>query len=200
MKGGASNPTDMLAKLAAGKSQFLQDSREGESSDAPHRPAREPALLGDLDMRIASDGTWLYLGSPINRPALVKLLASVLRREDDGSYWLVTPAERGRLIVEDVPFLAVEVTAEGGGRDQRLIFRTNLDEIVALDRAHPLRCSADPAGSPTRPYVLVRDRLEARVVRSVYYHLVELGERQGDHFGVWSSGRFFPLGSLNPAL
>jgi uncharacterized protein len=102
------------------------------------------------------------------------------------------------------------VTAEDAGPGQRLIFRTNLDEIVALDEAHPLQSrplrnvppqnvNDSPSAAP-RPYIPVRDRLEARVLRSVYYHLVELGEQQGEQFGVWSSGRFFPLGSLNPAL
>ena len=151
-------------------------------------------------MRIAAYGTWFYQGTPINRLPLVKLFASVLRREDDGEYWLVTPVERGRVRVEDAPFTAVEVTAEDAGPGQRLIFRTNLDEIVALDEAHPLESRNQAASEAPRPYILVRDRLEARVLRSVYYHLVELGEQQGEQFGVWSSGRFFPLGSLNPAL
>jgi len=151
-------------------------------------------------MRIAADGTWFYQGTPINRLPLVKLFASVLRREDDGEYWLVTPVERGRVRVEDAPFTAVEVTAEDAGPAQRLIFRTNLDEIVALDEAHPLESRNQATSETPRPYILVRDRLEARVLRSVYYHLVELGEQQGEQFGVWSSGRFFPLGSLNPAL
>lgn len=186
MKGGASNPTDMLKALMSGKSQS-------------HQPAaRRPRLLGDIDMRIAADGTWFYQGTPIDRIPLVKLFASVLRRESDGGYWLVTPAERGRIQVEDVPFTAVEVTAEDRGPGQRLIFRTNLDEIVALDEAHPLEGRGP--GEVQRPYLLVRDRLEARVLRPVYYHLIELGEQQGDQFGVWSSGRFFPLGSVGPAL
>src|SRR5215475_2547805 len=145
MKGGPSNPTDMLKGLGRGKSQSHQG------------PAHAPRLLGDLDMRIAADGTWLYQGTPINRMPLVKLFASVLRRESDGGYWLVTPAERGRIQVEDAPFTAVEVTVEGQGPGQRLIFRTNLDEIVALDEAHPLE-SRGSAEAP-RPYLLVRDRL-----------------------------------------
>jgi hypothetical protein len=179
----------MRAEADGGKSHPRQASGQGP---------RFPALLGDLAMRIAADGTWLYQGSPITRLPLVKLFASVLRREDDGSYWLETPAERGRVAVDDAPFVAVEVTAEGGGRDQRLIFRTNLDEIVALGEAHPLRSVEDPRSGAPRPYILVRDRLEARILRAVYYHLVEYGEQQGDHFGVWSNGRFFPLGSLSP--
>jgi uncharacterized protein len=198
MKGGASNPTDMLKALGGGKSQSHQPGAlQAEAGN--HPPAtRAPRLLGDLDMRIAADGTWFYQGTPINRMPLVKLFASVLRRESDGGYWLVTPAERGRIQVEDAPFTAVEVTAEGRGPSRRLIFRTNLDEIVALDEAHPLE-SRGPAEA-SRPYLLVRDRLEARILRSVYYHLVEQGEQQGDEFGVWSSGRFFPLGSVDPTL
>jgi uncharacterized protein len=202
MKAGASNPTDMLAGLVQGKSQSYQD---------PAAAGRQRRVLGEgFDMRIAADGTWFYQGTPINRLPLVKLFASVLRREEDGEYWLVTPVERGRVRVEDAPFTAVEVIAEDAGAAQRLIFRTNLDEIVALDEAHPLQSrplrnvppqtvNESPSEVP-RPYILVRDRLEARVLRSVYYHLVELGEQQGEQFGVWSSGRFFPLGSLNPAL
>ncbi|HEY2112978.1 MAG TPA: DUF1285 domain-containing protein [Dongiaceae bacterium] len=151
-------------------------------------------------MRIAADGTWFYQGTPINRLPLVKLFASVLRREDDGEYWLMTPVERGRVRVEDATFTAVEVTAEDAGPGQRLIFRTNLDEIVALDEAHPLTSRNESPSQAPRPYILVRDRLEARVLRSVYYHLVELGEQRGEQFGVWSSGRFFPLGSLDSAL
>ena len=184
MKGGTSNPTDMLKGVIGDKSQSYQDA------------TRQPRLLGDLDMRIAADGTWFYQGTPINRMPLVKLFAAVLRREDDDEYWLVTPAERGRVLVEDAPFTAVEVTCSGRGAGQSLIFRTNLDENVALDEAHPLQCRG--TGEAPRPYILVRDRLEARILRSVYYHLVELGEQQGDRFGVWSSGRFFPLGSLSP--
>jgi len=98
---------------------------------------------GDLDMRIARDGTWYYRGSPIARQRLVKLFASVLRREEDGNFWLVTPVERGRVAVEDAPFLAVELNSEGSGRDRRLSFRTNLDEIVAAGPEHPLRVAMD---------------------------------------------------------
>src|SRR5262249_59727289 len=103
---------------------------------------------GDLDMRIARDGTWFYRGTPVGRQRLVKLFASVLRREDDGSYWLVTPVERGRIAVEDAPFLAVEVNSEGAGRNRRLTFLTNLDEIVAAGPAPPLRIAPGANGEP----------------------------------------------------
>jgi uncharacterized protein len=150
-------------------------------------------------MRIARDGAWFYRGTPISRPALVKLFASVLRREPDGCYWLVTPAERGRLEVEDVPFLAVALTVTGDGREQQLIFRTNLDDIVTAGPDHPLRVETAVSGEPA-PYILVRNGLEAKIARAVFYDLVELGreERVEDatQFGVWSGGSFFRLGEL----
>ena len=180
----------------------MQNPPSGNSSANPPRPgrrppARAPVELHELDMRIARDGTWYYRGTPINRPPLVKLFASVLRREPDGSYWLVTPAERGRVTVEDAPFVAVELDVQGAGRDQRLIFRSNLDEIVAAGRDHPLRVETAADGTPS-PYVLVRPGLEALLLRPVFYELVELGvadETAGEtKFGVWSDGEFFELG------
>jgi hypothetical protein len=172
----------------------------GSGNSPAHGPAagrRLPVDCGNLEMRIARDGAWYYRGSPIGRLPLVKLFASVLRREADGSYWLVTPAERGRIEVEDVPFLAVELTASGTGRDRELIFRTNLDDIVTAGADHRLRVETAADGEPA-PYIHVRDGLEARLTRPVFYELVELGgeelvegERQ---FGVWSRGAFFRLG------
>jgi hypothetical protein len=148
-------------------------------------------------MKIARDGTWFYRGSPISRQRLVKLFASVLRREDDGSYWLVTPVERGRVVVEDAPFLAVEVNSKGAGHDRRLTFRTNLDEIVAAGPEHPLRIAAAANGEP-EPYLLVRPGLEARLNRPVFYELVDLADAErGDGrgpFGLWSDGVFFDFG------
>jgi hypothetical protein len=152
-------------------------------------------------MRIARDGTWFYRGSPIGRLPLVKLFASVLRREPDGSYWLVTPVERGRIEVEDVPFLAVGLTTEGDGRDQKLIFRSNLDEFVTAGPDNPLRVETAASGEPA-PYIRVRGGLEARLTRPVFYQLVELGReervRETLQFGVWSCGMFFELGKPGP--
>jgi len=170
----------------------------GNSSPAGRPgPRRPPAELGGLDMRIARDGTWYYRGSPINRIPLVKLFASVLRRESDGSYWLLTPAERGRVVVEDVPFVAVAVEVQGTGRGQQLIFRTNLDEIVTAGPEHPLRVDKAEDGTPA-PYIMVRPGLEGRLSRPVFYELVELGEAETiggeQQFGVWSQGVFFRLG------
>lgn len=150
-------------------------------------------------MRIARDGTWFYRGSPIGRKPLVKLFSTVLRREN-GEYWLVTPVERGRILVDDAPFVAVEVEAEGSGAESRLVFRTNVDERVIADRQHPIRVDHDPESGGPVPYVTVRDGLEARILRSVYYHLVELGEFAEldgvEQLGVWSGGAFFPLGPV----
>jgi hypothetical protein len=177
--------------------------RGNSSATSPSGGRPPPNELGDLDMRIARDGTWFYRGSPINRVSLVKLFASVLRREPDGRYWLVTPAERGRVTVEDVPFIAVAVDAEGEDRDRNLIFRTNLDEIVTAGPDHPLRIETAADGTPA-PYILVRPGLdarpglEARLARAVFYELAELGGEEliaGEtQFGVWSGGMFFRLG------
>ena len=175
----------------------MEKTGSGNSLEIGREPRRHPHDLGDLGMTIARDGVWYYRGSAIGRLPLVKLFASVLRRHHDGSYWLVTPAERGRIDVEDAPFLAVELTLAGDGHSRQLIFRTNLDEIVTAGPDHPLRVETAANGEP-KPYILVRDGLEARLARPVFYELVDLaateeiaGERQ---FGVWSSGSFFRLG------
>ena len=175
----------------------------GNSSEITAAPRRQrpPIDCGDLNLRIAHDGTWFYRGSPIGRSALVKLFASVLRRGVDGRYWLVTPAERGLIEVEDAPFLAVELSVASTGDHQLLIFRTNLDEFVTAGPDNPLRLETAASGEPA-PYILVRPGLEARIARPVFYELVELGceEQVGDttQFGVWSKGKFFPLGEPGP--
>ena len=177
------------------------DSRNSSPVLPPPRSKRPVIDHGDLEMRIARDGVWYYRGSPIARPALVNLFASVLRREPDGSFWLITPAERGRIEVEDAPFLAVALTVEGAGRDQQLIFRTNLDEFVTAGPERPLRVETAENGEPA-PYILVRERLEAKIVRPVFYELAELGTEEkiegAVQFGVWSKGAFFRLGEPGP--
>jgi len=155
---------------------------------------------GDFQMRIARDGTWYYRGTPIGRKPLVKLFSTVLRRDEAGDYWLVTPVERGRITVDDAPFTAVEMRATGAGSDQVLSFRTNVDEWVEADSAHPIRVAEAPDSGEPSPYILVRDRLEALIVRSVFYDLVELAESRvtdGEEvLGVWSKASFFPLGKV----
>jgi hypothetical protein len=169
---------------------------------APLPPDLGPdGLCGDIPMRIDRDGVWHYRGSPIGRKEMVCLFASVLRRGEDGAYWLITPVESGRIQVEDAPFMAVEMFRRGLMEDQCLSFRTNVDEIVTVDEDHPIRVEIDPETGEPSPYVTVRPGLDARLTRSVYYDLVALGmERdasEGTRYGVWSSGIFFPLGELD---
>ena len=157
-----------------------------------------PFICGDIDIRIAADGTWFHEGGPIGRLPLVKLFAGVLERDEAGDYWLVTPVERARIQVEDAPFLAVEMTATGRGEDQVLRFRTNLDEDVTVGPDHPISFRARPSGDGDAvPYVTVRDGLEARIVRPVYYelaeHCVEAEVAGRQVMGVWSGGVFFPF-------
>ena len=150
----------------------------------------------DLDIRIDREGTWYHNGSPIRRNQLLRLFATVLQRDENGEYWLVTPAERGRIAVEDAPFLAVELDAESAPGTLR--FRTNLDYWVAADADRGLRVVEDAETGEPRPYLHVRDGLEARIVRPVFYELVERArERTVDGvpmMGVESAGTFFPLG------
>jgi hypothetical protein len=152
---------------------------------------------GEFDIRIAADGTWFYHGSPIGRRPLVRLFSSVLYRDEAGDYWLVTPVEQGQIRVDDAPFTAVEVVAEGAGRDRVLRFRTNLDDWVAADAEHPIRVAHNASTGEPRPYILVRGRLEARLVRPVFYELVDLAEERTvagvRRYGVCSKGVFFPL-------
>ncbi|MBF0561215.1 MAG: DUF1285 domain-containing protein [Alphaproteobacteria bacterium] len=158
---------------------------------------------GDLEIRIDRDGVWQYRGSPMDRQEMVCLFASLLTRHADGTYWLETPTEAGRIQVDDVPFLIVDLFVAGRDVDQVVSFRTNVDEIVTLDAEHPLRIKADSLDRrDMAPYVMVRGGLEARLTRSVYHELVTCGvtEKIGHEvvYGIWSSGAFFPIGSLDP--
>ena len=152
------------------------------------------------DIRIDKDGIWYHNGGRINRQPLVKLFSTVLKRDEAGDYWLVTPAEQGRILVEDVPFVAVEVQKTDAENRQVLSFRTNIDEVIEAGPKNPIRVETDSETGEPRPYIRVRDRLEARILRSVYYHLMDLAiERQADdgstEVGVESKGTFFMLGS-----
>ena len=155
-----------------------------------------PFLSGDIDIRIGRDGTWFYHGSPIGRKPLVKLFASVLRRDEAGDYWLQTPVEKARIQVDDAPFVAIEMTVTGTGCDQCLSFRSNLDETVQAGADHPLRFTFDDATGEPSPYVLIRPGLDALIARAVFYDLVDLAEEDANThmLGVWSGGCFFPLG------
>jgi uncharacterized protein len=159
-----------------------------------------PAYCGPIDMRIASDGTWYYLGTPIGRPAMVKLFASILRREPDGSHVLVTPVEKVGITVDDAPFVAVELISEGAGNTRQMAFRLNTDDMVMVDTEHPLFVRIDAVTQAPRPYVMVRGGMKALINRAVFYELVALAEHEcgeGDAFGLWSKDHFFKLdGSL----
>lgn len=169
--------------------------REAETGPPPVH-LWNPPFCGDLDMRIAADGTWYYLKTPIGRPALVKLFASVLKREGD-KYFLVTPVEKCGITVDDAPFLAVELQREQGARGQVLNFRTNVDDWIRCDAAHPLRFEPEPHSGGLKPYLHVRRDLWAKVTRALFYDLVQLGEERDIDgrrmFGVVSDGAFFAM-------
>jgi uncharacterized protein len=163
----------------------------------------DPAYCGEIDMRIAADGTWFYQGTPIGRPALVKLFASILKREGE-KYFLVTPVEKCGILVEDAPFMAVELQVQdGGAAGRQLCFRTNVDDWVVCGAGHPLRFELEPMTGGLRPYLHVRRDLWAKVTRAVFYDLVDLGETREiagiRMFGVASASQFYamaPAGSL----
>lgn len=197
-------PSAELERIAA-----AARGKGGASASDQDRVKRTPPAVGescgDFDLRIARDGTWYYKGTPITRMPLVKLFASVLRRESDGSYWLVTPVERGTIVVDDAPFVAVDVDrlpadAPAASPDAELIFRTNLDETVVAGPDHPIRVEIDAETGEPSPYILVRGGMEALINRATFYRLVDFavenGRTDGGNgvLGVWSRGRFFALG------
>ena len=164
----------------------------------------------DIGLRIAADGRWYYQGAVIERRRMVKLFGSVLRVERDGRHCLVTPHLKYPVSVDDAPFQAVELKRRGAGREQNLIFRTNVDDVVLADRKHPIRVTTDPVSGQPSPCVEVRDGLQAKISRAVYYELAQLlepagredgdiesgGEVSGRILGVYSAGEFFPFGRL----
>jgi uncharacterized protein len=156
-----------------------------------------PPYCGDIGLAIRADGLWTYQGSPIGRKPMVALFARVLRRDEDGRHYLVTPVEKVDVAVADAPFLAVEMQVDGAGKDQQLTFRTNVDDIVACGPQHPLRFAIESTSGGLKPYVRVRGRLEALLTRALYYDLVGLAVARSDgspeQLGVWSGGAFFSL-------
>jgi hypothetical protein len=169
--------------------------RAGEKGPPPVH-LWNPPFCGDLDMRIAADGTWFYMKTPIGRPALVKLFSSVLKREAD-KYFLVTPVEKVGITVDDAPFTAVEMRLEGEGAARVLSFRTNVDEWVACGPGHTLRFDAEPETGGLKPYLHVRRDLWALVTRALFYDLAELGEDRDvdgrQMFGVASGAEFYVM-------
>jgi uncharacterized protein len=183
------------ARAPEGALRGLSEAAPGRLRGEGPAPSWNPPDCGDIDMRIAADGTWFYCGSPIGRAPLVQLFASVMRREGD-RYVLVTPVEKVGIKVDDAPFLAVEMRVEGGADEPQLTFRTNVEDLVTVDAERPLRFERG-ASEGLKPYVRVRGGLWALVKRALFYDLVDLGriERVAteDWFGVWSRGSFFPM-------
>ena len=184
-------------QLSQELSQALFDQLRGFKT--PPVAQWHPCKTLDIGLRITTDGRWHCHGSAIERRAMVKLYGSVLRVEGDGRHFLVTPQLKYPVAVDDAPFQAVELNRQGAGGAQRLFFRTNVDDVVLADRAHPIRVTTDPASGSPAPYLEVRDGLQAKISRSVYYQLVPLLEPDGGaedqaEVGVRSAGVFFSFG------
>lgn len=181
------DPTELAAQLRSDRS-------------LPPVDHWNPPFSGDIDIRITRDGAWYHEGEPIQRETLVRLFASILRRDEDGHHYLVTPVEKWRIRVDDAPFRAVRLDASGAGHDRCLIFTTNVGDTVTAGPDHPLTVEyRNPDGEPA-PYLHVRGRLRALLTRAVFLELAELGEERptsaGREYGVWSQGQFFSLGWL----
>ena len=185
-----------MAKAGQGGLEAIAAGLPRENRGLPPVERWDPPFCGDIDMRIAADGTWFYQKTPIGRPALVKLFASVLKREGE-KYFLVTPVEKVGIAVEDVPFLAVEMKATAGEAGRVLQFRTNVDDWVAVGPGHALRFEQQPVTGGLKPYVHVRRELWAKITRALFYDLVALGEERDvggmAMFGVVSGDEFFTM-------
>jgi hypothetical protein len=152
-----------------------------------------PDHCGDIGLEIKSDVSWHYMNSPIGRKKIVNLFARILRKEKDGSYVLVTPVEKIIIKVHDVPFIATSVEVSGNEKDTMLKFTTNTGDTVIASKDYPIRIVINSKTKEPAPYILVRSNLEAKISRSVFYELVNLGCEEKDDFGVWSGGNFFPF-------
>ncbi|MBO9445885.1 DUF1285 domain-containing protein [Ruegeria sp. R14_0] len=175
------SPDGIAASVKAAKTQGL-----------PPVHLWNPPFCGDLDIRIAKNGSWSYLGSPITRFELVKLFSSILKKEGE-KYFLVTPVEKVGIIVEDAPFVAVDFDAVGEEEAQSLTFTTHVGDTATAGPDHPIRIVIDSTTEEPSPYVLVRANLEARIDRKSFYRLVDIATHKDGWFGVWSGGQFFPL-------
>ncbi len=191
----------MDKSLTSSPGDELKDSLEGRLLGDKSGEPNGQLFCGDIDMRIARDGTWYYHGSPIERKQLVKLFGSILKRDDQGDFWLETPVEKCRIQVEDAPFQAVEMSVEGEKLNQRLSFRTNVDDIVIAGPENRIRVVIDSETGEPSPYLKVREGIEALITRAVFYDLVELAvEIPGEGrtvLGVWSNGTCFTLGQAD---
>ena len=171
---------------------IAQSVRAAKSGKLPPVHLWDPPFCGDLDMRIARDGTWFYEGTPIGRFELARLFSTILKLEDS-KYFLVTPVEKVGITVEDAPFVAVDFEADGTGDGQVLTFVTNMKDTTVAGLDNPIRVERDPETGEPSPYVHVRAGLEALIDRKSFYRLVDIGAHHDGYFGLWSSGSFFPI-------
>ena len=171
------------------RKSFSQQALENLFNDL----ARKGVNAQALDIRIDREGVWYHEGTRMHRVEIVKMLASILTRLEDGSYWLVNPAERGQIEVEDAPFIAHTANITGKGKSSQVHFITNLDEEIPLDEAHPLRLKNVEEYGGLRPYIHLRGRLEARISRQAFYDLVDHAVEEKGMMGIWSYGAFFTL-------
>lgn len=183
-------PADLLLQLAA-----RIDANPGEQGLPPIH-AWHPEQVLDIGLQIDRQGRWFHQGAPFERTSLVRLFSTLLRRESDGDYYLVTPVEKVRVAVADVPFLIVSADANGQGPSQTLQLTTNVSDVLPLDADHPLRVDFTTTHEP-RPYVRVRDQLEARILPQVFYQLVDLAELSDQALVLRSHGQDFLLGELD---
>ncbi|MBC6441551.1 MAG: DUF1285 domain-containing protein [Rhodobacteraceae bacterium] len=190
------NPTGIGKGGKVSANSLAQAAKDAAGKGCPPVHLWNPPFCGDLDMRIARDGTWFYLGTPIGRQELVKLFSSIIRKDGD-DYFLVTPVEKAGIAVDDAPFVAIDFEATGAGRDQSLTFLTHVDDAVAAGPKNPIRVARDPETGEPSPYILIRANLEALIDRKSFYRLVDHGsheDHQGERwFGIWSGGQFFPV-------
>lgn len=184
-------PDTTPPRLLRGLAEIQAEAAKGRS--IPPVDKWNPPHCGPIPMRIARDGTWHYMGTPIGRPAMVRLFSTILRREPNGEHVLVTPVERVGIEVDDAPFVAVSLAVSGTGEDQVLTFLTSVGDTVVAGPDNPVRVAEDPATGEPSPYVLVRGRLEALIARAVFYDLAELAVTRNGRDGVWSGGAFFAL-------
>ncbi len=181
--------TSSLEQLLAA---LKQQAASGDKS-LPPVDKWNPAHCGDIGMEILADGTWKHEGARITRESLVRLFASILRKDEDGQTYLVTPGEKIVVKVQDAPFIAIRADRHGQGPDQTIVFTTNVGDIVTAGPANPIR--VERHGEEPRPYVLVRGRLEARILRAPFYELVEWSEAREGKLGLWSGGEWWELGA-----
>lgn len=193
----------MVESLKSSKEGFdlaaLIRSANAQADGSGERPVDKwnPEYCGEMDMLIKADGSWWHEGTRITREPLVKLFASILRKDEDGETYLVTPAEKIQIKIEAAHFTAIRVDVEGSGENQRVFFTTNMGEIIEAGPDRPIRVETDEQSGEPRPFVSVRGRLEALMTRPVFYELVEHGvEKTGGELGIYASGAYFSLGLI----